>query len=83
MGIFTPHSSEELQTWSSSAEVSFPGIPRESQDLFYLLSNHLCKEDKKIREIHSTISVIYFLHKAISSQSLGGCQEPCIWPALS
>ena len=22
-------------------------------------------------------------HKAISSQSLGGCQEPCVWPELN
>ena len=60
MGIFTPHSCEELQTWSPSSEVSFLGIPRESQDLRYSLSYRLCGEDKRITEIHPTISVIYF-----------------------
>ena len=60
MGIFAPHSCEQLQTWSPSSEVSFLGIPRESQDLCYSLSYHLCGEDKRITEIHPTISVIYF-----------------------
>ena len=60
MGIFTPHSCEELQTWSPSSEVSFLGIPRESQDLCYSLSYRLCGEDKRITEIYPTISVVYF-----------------------
>ena len=60
MGIFTFHSCEELKTWSPSSEVSFLGIPRESQDLCNWLSYRLCGEDKRITEIHPTISVIYF-----------------------
>ena len=73
MGIFTPHSCEELQTWPTSSEVSFLGVSREShsQDLCYLYSYCLCGEDKRIMEIHPTLLVSFISpHKAISSQSV-------------
>ena len=70
MGIFTSHLCEELQTWSSSSEVSFLGIPRESQDLCSLLSYCLCGEDKGLPK--STQLLVSFIspHKAVSSQSV-------------